>query len=393
MSVATPATGSRRVFSLVGAAVIGVLATLLVLELVCWAAWSLGRWLHADPLRPEASSAYQGANWVPELYREQSARLASPYVYVPFTVTGVTPWHGKYFNNDEHATGVWRRTDNPGQCPQGRKTTVWIFGGSTIYGTGVPDAETLPSYLSRDLNRDLRECVEVTNFGNESYVTNQEAILLGEQLKRGGRPDVVIFYDGFNDAHVGMAAADPASAHYGFEIIKARAEGSLRGRFDFIHRLYTVRLIEAARQSLRRTGASPNDKELHAKASAVVNNYEANHNIASALAQAYHFRFYGFWQPMLFYGHKPLDAFEQQISRFDASKGRRFDPQPVIDAYEEAERRAPGAAFVFLADLFDSTAEPIYIDEAHLGPHGNELAAQAVAKYVEDHPAGVEFHP
>jgi hypothetical protein len=64
----------------------------------------------------------------------------------------------------------------------------------------------------------------------------------------------------------------------------------------------------------------------------------------------------------------------------------------VVAAYQEAERRAPTAAFVYLADVFDSVPEPIYSDEAHLGPHGNELAANAIAKYIEDHPAGTEFH-
>ena len=35
--------------------------------------------------------------------------------------------------------------------------------------------------------------------------------------------------------------------------------------------------------------------------------------------------------------------------------------------------------------------EALYLDEVHLGPHGNELVANAIAKYVEDHPAGMEF--
>ena len=383
----------RRMFAFVGATLIGTVAVLVVLELVFYAAWSFAHWLHPDPLRPETSPAYASATWVADLYREQSLRLASPYAYVPFRITGVTPWHGQYFNNDEHPTGIWRRTINPagGQC-QHPKTSVWIFGGSTVFGTGVPDWATLPSYLSRRLNSDGRTCVAVTNFGSESYVSTQELILLMEQLKRGGNPDIVIFYDGFNDAHAGMAAPDPWVAHYGFGTIKARAEGSFQGRFDFIHRLYTMRILDAARQLLRRGGESSNPEALRAKAAAVVDNYEANQNAASALGQAYHFRFYGFWQPMLFYGSKPLVAFEQRITQFDAGNKSRFDARSVAAAYQEVERRAPNAVFVDLADLFDSSPEPIYVDEAHLAPHGNELAANAIAKYIEDHPAGMEFH-
>ena len=387
----TPESTSQRLFAFVGAAVIGTLSVLAVLELVMFAAWSIVRWVYPAPLRPEISPAYAGATWVPDLYREQTFRLAAPYTYVPFRISGVTPWHGKYFNNDEHPAGVWRRTLSleDGQCQQHPKTSVWVFGGSTVYGTGVPDWATLPSYLSRSLKIDGSACVAVTNFGDESYVSTQELLLLSEQLKRGGKPDIVIFYDGFNDAHGGMAASDPWVAHYGYATIKARAEGSVRGRFDFVHRIYAGRVIDAARQLFRRRGESLSEEELRVKAAVVVDNYEANQRIARALGQVYNFRFYGFWQPMLFYGHKPLVSFERQITQLDATGKARFDPRPVIAAYQEAERRAPEASFVYLAHIFDSTPEGIYIDEAHLGPHGNELAANAIAKYIEDHPVDI----
>jgi hypothetical protein len=125
------------------------------------------------------------------------------------------------------------------------------------------------------------------------------------------------------------------------------------------------------------------------KASIVLDNYEGNHKIASALGQAYHFQYFEFWQPVLVYGHKPLDPFEQGISKVDSTSRRRLDPAPVIAAYQEAGHRAPHAEFVFLGDMFDSVSESLYIDEAHLGPHGNELAAQAIATYIDNHRAGV----
>jgi lysophospholipase L1-like esterase len=385
------ASVGTRLFAFVGATVIGALAVLAALELVSWAAWSFDLWLNPDPLSAENSPAYAGAAWVTDLFREQDLRVPTPFAYFPFRITGVTPWHGKYFNNDEHPTGVWRRTANPedGQCQQHPKISVWAFGGSTVYGTAVPDWATLPSYLSRSLNGRGRACAMVTNFGIEGYVTTQELILLIEQLKQGGRPDIVIFYDGFNDAYTGMAAHDPWTAHDNLDIVKARAEGSFRGRFDFVRRLYSVRVIGLARRLFRRPGESLNTDELRAKALVVLDNYEANLNIANALGQAYHFRLYSFWQPMLSYGRKPFDSFERQITQFETGKKPRFDARPVVAVYQEAERRAPKAAFVYLADLFDSVPEPIYIDEVHLGPHGNELAANAVAKYIEDHPAGI----
>lgn len=78
-----------------------------------------------------------------------------------------------------------------------------MFGGSTVYGIGPPDSATIPSYLSRELNVDPSTCLDVTNLGAEGYVTNQEPILLIQQLKAGRRPDIAVFYDGINDSLVG----------------------------------------------------------------------------------------------------------------------------------------------------------------------------------------------
>ena len=94
---------------------------------------------------------------------------------------------------------------------------------------------------------------------------------------------------------------------------------------------------------------------------------------------------------MVFYGHKPLVPFEQQLVQFDTAHSTRWVPGPAVAAYPEAERRAPNAVYFFMAGMFDSTPEALYLDEVHLGPHGNELVANAIAKYVEDHPAGMEF--
>src|SRR5580692_5083956 len=102
----------RRVFAFVGATMIGTLAVLAALELVSWAAWSFAQWLRPDPLRPEMSPAYVSAEWVPDLFREQSLRLASPYTYFPFRITGVTPWHGSTSTtmNTQPESGAGRST-------------------------------------------------------------------------------------------------------------------------------------------------------------------------------------------------------------------------------------------------------------------------------------------
>jgi lysophospholipase L1-like esterase len=374
-------------FALLGYAVFSLLALAALLELGSWAIWSAYHGKYREGQETQAASpVYAGIPWAGEFWREEFLRQKSRHGYVPFLLWGVGSWHGKYVNNDESKTGEWRRTVNPARddCSQ-RHVIVWTFGGSTMYGTGVPDWATLASYLSRELNAGSSECVLVTNFGVEGYVGNQELILLMEQLKAGGRPDIVIFYDGVNDAAAAGPPGEPPTPHFIFATIKNRIEGSVSGRLDFVRDSYTFRLARAIRAFVsRRHPSRPVPDELDPKAAAALDNYEANLRVAKALGKAYNFRVYCFWQPSLFYGGKPLVPFEKQLHENAATDSWSL---AITAVYREAETRAIATkSFIFLGDIFDSVPEAIYLDETHLGPRGNELAAQAVAKYMEEHP-------
>jgi lysophospholipase L1-like esterase len=335
------------------------------------------------------SPVYEGAEWAREFWREEDLRLAKSRTYVPFRLWGVPEWHSNYINNDAGMGGFLRRTINPSNCGQSNSVNVWTFGGSTMYGVGVPDWATMPSYLARELNTGGQNCVLVSNFGVEGYATDQELILLEEQLKAGGRPDVVIFYDGLNDSML-QCPPGPPTPHGAYGTIKSRIEGSLSARIDFLQKSYAVRLaaeLLARFHHPRSVAFLASEEQLRIKS--VIFKYEANMRLARALADAYKFKLYSFWQPLLTYGHKPLVPFEQRMATADASRLSADNACLVMmtATYSEAKRRAiQDGTFVFLGGVFDSTKEPVYIDQGHLGPRGNELVAQAIANYLRDHP-------
>src|SRR5579863_6029807 len=390
-SSSTVSRSLARCFSFLGYGIVIVVLVAAFLEFTAWAIWSIHPLTRrADPENQAASPVYTGAVWAGEFWQEESLRRRKGTVYVPFRVWGVTDWHGKYINNDPGVRGVWRRTTNPANCDPSHEVNLWTFGGSTMYGTVVPDWATIPSYLSRDLNAGSRVCIEISNFGVEGYVSDQELILLAEQLKAGGHPDVVVLYDGVNDSSLAWAVSGSPNAHFLFGTVKSRVEGSLSGRLDFLQQSYALRLV---REALARLRPTPSFASLIAKQRSNVlstfDNYQGNLRLARALSEAYKFRLYCFWQPLLVYGHKPLVPFEQHMADQDVSATSAESAWflTMVEVYREAERHAAeNDSFVFLADLFDSTQEPLYVDEAHLGPRGNELVAQAIANYVLDHP-------
>jgi lysophospholipase L1-like esterase len=388
------ASSVRRFFSrcLLGLGYTIVVLTVLAsfLECMSWMICSLYPLTRQAQLENQkASPVYAGAEWAREFWREEGLRQGKPRDYVPFRLWGITEWHSDYINNDPWMGGYLRRTMNPGNCIPSNSANVWTFGGSTMYGVGVPDWATLPSYLSRELNAGARNCVMVSNFGVEGYVTDQEVILLEEQLKAGGRPDVVIFYDGINDS-MSQCPPGPPTPHGAYRTIKSRIEGSLAARIDFLQKSYSLRLAgELLARFHHPRSVAFQASEVQPRIMSVMSKYEANMSLVRVLAHAYRFKLYSFWQPLLPYGHKPLVPFEQQMARADASKLPEDNACLLMmtAVYSEAEHRAAqDGTFVFLGGVFDSTKEPVYIDEGHLGPRGNEVVAQAIASYVHHHP-------
>jgi lysophospholipase L1-like esterase len=381
-----PTSQSRQtLFTFVGYVVVSVFCVIILLEFGSFVALSVYR-----SLRPteqdnfaDISPAYRGYSWAPEYWKEEKARWASQHGnYQPFLVWGVAPYHSQYINTDDSPKGTWRRTINAnGEC-RNKKMDVWMFGGSTLYGTGVPDWATVPSFVSRELNRNNFGCVVVTNFGAEGYVTNQEVILLMEQLKAGARPNVVIFYDGVNDSYAGAVSPGIANAHVSLANVKARVEGSLAGRLDFLKNSYALQLAAMAGNAMKHpTVAAANNEQTETKVAATLDNYEANLRIAKTLGEAYGFHVHAFWQPAFVYGNKALDPFESKIAQQKSAE----NTFPLFAAVyrQAAQRAATDGTFVFLGNMFDSETQPLYIDKwMHLDPQGNELVARILAKAV-----------
>jgi|SRR5271167_2149211 len=369
-------------FTYLGCAACSLVVAAILLQLGSRVILSVRHRFHRSTVTEFApdNPAYFRYFWATECVEEHKLRVEKRHVYFPFRIWGVTDFHGRCVNNDVTDMGVVRRTINPPipACATSSKTNIWVFGGSAVYGTGIPDWATLPSYLSRELSTTI-ECVKLINLGVEGYASNQELLFLMEQLKSGRHPDIVIFYDGFNDAGLETLPPGHPAAHMDFMAVKSRFEGSFAARFDFLRRLSTWQL--ATKFLGRKTPLRMPADDLRASAIATLNNYEENLRIARILGDAFGFKVYAFWQPAIVYGHKPLVPYEQQL--LSLSSDDAFF-QAMVPVYREAELRADKfGSFVFLGGIFDDVREPLYLDWVHLNPLGNELAGREVAKHIK----------
>ena len=160
-----------------------------------------------------------GGEGAARIAREVKASVDAPPDSPEFAILRTQPWgrqqwidqrgasavHEAYFEfRDRPYRSQTLNIDNkgrrlvPGNCEQEGALDVLTFGGSTMYGFGVPDEFTIPAYLAALYNGEGK-CVRVTNYGSEWWQSSQSLIQLIEVLKKGTRPRVVIFYDGINE--------------------------------------------------------------------------------------------------------------------------------------------------------------------------------------------------
>ena len=376
---------AEEFFGILGRSVATLIVVAILAELCSFALLLAYGRFHRDPLVPQKSPAYDNEKWGREFWTEQSAFWAQARSnYLPFMVWGVRKWHGKFINTDDTEMGTWRRTVQAASdgCGNMAARRVWVFGGSTVYGIGTPDWATIPSYLSRELNTDPTACVEVTNLGVEGYVTNQEVILLSQQLKAGRKPDIAIFYDGINESLVGGFSPGIPTTHSNFDMIKTRFENGPDSKLVLLNNSHLFQLIRLLLENYGQKGLpSFSDAELTTKAKATLQNYETNLRFVHLLETAYGFKTYFFWQPTLAYGAKPLAPFEEELKEARSKELGGRVHRGLKAVYKEAETRsAASESFFFLGHVFDKVQELIYVDEFHLDPGGNQIIAQSIAQ-------------
>lgn len=74
------------------------------------------------------------------------------------------------------------------------KNKIFLFGGSTTFGYGVSDNETIAAQLENELNN-----TQVINYGAGFYYSTLEKLKFKSLLQKGEIPDKVIFLDGLNE--------------------------------------------------------------------------------------------------------------------------------------------------------------------------------------------------
>jgi lysophospholipase L1-like esterase len=321
-----------------------------------------------------ATHPYAESAWYPAYLREYEATFGlrwKPYVYFR------RGFHaGVYINVDS----AGHRRTVPGPISASDTVRVFCFGGSTMFGSYLRDSATIPSVISRRLARLVAPsaAIEVTNYGESGYVFTQEMLELELQLRANNVPDVVVFYDGINDAaaaaQYGEAGVPQNEWNRAREFAFGRAiYGSETGVGSDARAAFAIGSAVAQRfqffDRLREAVGSPAvpTRSSAALARDVAATYAANVDLIEALSKAYGFRVLYVWQPTLHTTTKHLTLFEQQLLRQieeDAFNRRLREMHlavgPLLDS---AIHPRVGGRFVNEISLFANDTSSVFLDE------------------------------
>jgi lysophospholipase L1-like esterase len=330
-------------------------------------------WQEPGPMGiyPEASLAAV----YPNLDRNERRLLlheswTHPLMPENFTQFKEAPYSGKYVNVTP--VGYRKSIRQAPWPPEKHNLTVFVFGGSTTFGYGLPDDETLPSYLQEAFSRHTKKNVSVYNFGVGCYYLTQERLRFEKLLLDGYRPDIAVFVDGINEEY---RIADPRPNHGrpGTEV--AAPQGALPALRTFLRSLPLARAVKeiSNRFRPRREPDPPSEEQVQEQ----LRTYFVNQTMVRSLARDFGLTPIFVWQPSPYYEYDlKYHLFLRQ------TKGSRL----YTAMAEKLREKPPPADLLWCADMQKQERECLYVDGVHYcAKFAKKLADRICQLCVERH--------
>lgn len=366
-----------------GAAVmtLNTLVLFAIVNLLCWA------WLRAtadEPLAPQwelerrsgqpLTVVHPGlsASDIAQLMEETWTRT---HRYEAFTGHAERPFAGRFVNVDSNG---YRLGSGPLPWPpaRGSGATVFVFGGSTTFGVGVPDQQAIPAYLQEVLRNRYGSRVTVYNFGRGYYYSSQERALFSLLLERGVVPDLAIFFDGLNE----FLLEEPPYA----DRLRRFMDGDVP-RPPPLNQVPAVavsrRLVARLRRPVAQGSEPPRAVRPEMSGDSVLARYLANQRMIAGIAAAFGTRALFVWQPVPTYKYDISRHLYSGNSPWLRNAGER-----TRAGYQALAARLAGSpasdGFLWLADIQENLGEPLYVDQVHYTAAMNRRLAEAIATRI-----------
>jgi hypothetical protein len=304
-----------------------------------------------------------------QIWREsdQSRRV----VYTPFVEWKRRPYRGKTVTVAKSGDRVVR----PAVPPPPDAPVVRFLGGSTMWGSGAEDSETIPAVFQR-----LHPRLRAFNHGETEYNSRQNLERLINLLARGRRTDVAVLYEGFNDVD--------SLCRKGIDLNGQGEQVSMRrilARANSLGNLFYGRTLDLLRIVAHPGSTSYTCAGNPARARQVAETVLNIWRIARSLVQANCGRLVVALQPVAFIGHPRVDYIRHDGPYVPKSLDSYADLGKELRAvypYWRAAARRPENRWIYdLTGAYDGK-RPLYVDLVHVAEGGNEIMARRLGQPV-----------
>ena len=292
--------------------------------------------------------------------------------YEPFVGWKSKPYTG-------NTTTVSQEGDRVHEAPESgvtNKKIVRFYGGSTMWGEGSDDQHTIPAIFNG-----LQPDYQVFNHGQLAYNTRQELDALISMYTKGEKADIVIFYDGVNDA--AFLCPKEISQLPAHRLVPMYRQKLLEGKSAAIKEIAATvfygNILKLAVSSTSKDTPenSPYDCVSNpSKAEQIAEIMMKNWEMANEIVTSRGGRFIAILQPAAYIGKPRTDHLH-----LDEDLGKNFQAVYTQIRKKIAERNH---SWIYdLSDRFDGN-EYIFIDFCHVSPNGNEIIARNIAALVSN---------
>jgi lysophospholipase L1-like esterase len=377
----------RTAWLILGITLVLIVALELGLRAVFWLKDRSKPRIPPDP-RVVAALPESGA-WLDLHYRELETLSDR---WQPFVYFRQRPFRGQTVTVDEEGLrATWQpprsRAENG---PAGSPLKILMLGGSSLWGFGARDDWTIPSLVSKSLyRRGVR--ADVRNLAEIGYVNTQEMIALLRELEEGYRPDIVVFYDGVNDATSALlerqasVSTNETNRVREFNLLQSapRLVTALLG--NLVRNSAMFRLASSLRgrfaKGQSQEFALPSREDSHRLAYEVVRGYGANVKLIETLGKAYGFRALFVWQPVIFFKKSLVPFEEEERAKYNWTAAMFQDVQAMI---AQEVQLTSDAAFINLSEIFKDTESLVFLDFCHTTEEANaKIAVEIVPRLIE----------
>jgi hypothetical protein len=299
----------------------------------------------------------------------------------------------------------------------GRRKVIWFYGGSTMFGQGVPWWDAIPSKFVEEADRN-DVCVVAVNFGVPFHFSRQEAMYFASNMMKERKPDAVVFLDGLNDLMFPGSSirSEPFFTPMLYKLVpvsdnpsmittrinkpNAGFMSNLSSFFRDLHLLKWLGLsrgADAEREEAYSNNDPPQSEELSTDekvVTKVVDRYIFTRNFISNVCESSSISCFQFLQPVAAIDYNPT---EEEVLTEDArkpsnkifaneNKWLRLGYPLMREAFRSSEGRCgsdqKSLAYADLSSLFKTYDGIPYVDYAHYAPRANKLIAAHMFRCV-----------